>query len=109
MRASLVLVAGAAMVALTGCGGESEAGAPAGGQTATGSAADEAYRKALGAVDEQLANYDDAVEHGRKICAELKDGKAEAKVVSDAAVRFAIDEATAKKVVDVTKASLCKG
>ena len=118
MRAGLVL-AGAALVALAGCG-SSEPDAPAKPAAAPPAksvpaapaaekptAAEDAFLKALAKVDKQLAADDDALDYGANICRDVEQGKTDAQVLKNAAGRFEVETAVAKKVVTAAKSTLC--
>ena len=124
MRAGGLWAAGAvvALGALAGCAGsgpETPASAPSTSTAARGSAflepglqfsaeAVNAYRKALAEVDSKVAADDKALSYGWDICLDIEQGRTEAEVAKNAAGRFAVDDATAKAIVEATRGSLCR-
>ena len=118
MRARHIRIAGALLgvvSALTGCGGTQEAApAPTLAVTTAGKAyikagGETAYVKALRGIDEKLVagRTTAAVDDGENICLDLSMGETAAVVEKRTVARFDTDTATAKKVVAVTKKTLC--
>lgn len=119
MRARQVWVAGAvlALSVLAGCGDGApqpapswavpEVSQPPGQEAAPLSDAEEAYLQALAAIDEQVADDEDAVFIGRHLCTTIERKKTGAHVTKTASVRFNVDNATAKKIVKATRSTLC--
>jgi hypothetical protein len=100
------LVVGALSAVLAGCGSEPPAPAPA--PTATTAAVDAAYVEALAAIDRELVdNEKAAVNNGHNICLDIKQGKTLAELQKNTAARFEVGTAEAKKIVAVTRSTLC--
>ena len=133
MRTRHVIVVGAAMAALAGCGSaDKPAAAPASAPaSAPGSApaaapvatpaesvdpagdpgtldATSAYLTALGALDKKLvADTRAALDRGQEACVDIEERRTDAEQEKNVATRFAVDAAVARRILALTKANLC--
>ncbi len=67
----------------------------------------ETYREALAEIDERLAKDDESMRYGAQICGDIRPGRPDARVVNEVAMRFAVDAAVARKIVDAATSTIC--
>jgi hypothetical protein len=127
VRARHLVVTGAALVALAGCGTKPAAApAPAAASAAASAAVDApspassasldagtldataAYLTGLGRVDRRLvADRSVALDNGAATCVDVVDKRPEAELEKGVATRFAVGAAQAKKILALAKSELC--
>jgi hypothetical protein len=132
MRTRHVIVIGAALAALAGCGGADKpaaapASAPASADSGPASApvavpaesvdpgsdpgtldATSAYLTALGKLDENLVgDTRAALDRGQEVCVDIEERRTDAEQEKNVATRFAVDAAQAMKILALTKSNLC--
>jgi hypothetical protein len=137
MRTRHVIVVGAALAALAGCGsagkptaapasapGSGPASAPGSGPASAPAAAPaesvdpatdpgtldatSAYLTALGQVDKKLVgDTRAALNRGQEVCVDIEERRTDAEQEKNVATRFAVDAAQARKILALTKANLC--
>jgi hypothetical protein len=133
MRTRHVLVVGAALAALAGCGSaDKPAAAPEPTSASTEVPADASapvaapsesvdpgsdpgtldatagYLAALGKLDKKLVgNTRAALDNGQAACVDIEERRTDAEQEKNVATRFAVDAAQAKKILALTKVNLC--
>jgi hypothetical protein len=117
VKARHVVVAGAALVALAGCGAKPAGGPPpAAAPSASPSASMDAgtldaasgYLSGLGRLDPRLvADQSVALDKGAATCIDIVDDKPEAEHEKNTATRYAVDAAQARKIIALAKSELC--
>jgi hypothetical protein len=129
MRARHLIVIGAALAALAGCGSPDKptaappstpaysppsrpAAAPSesvdpGSDPGTLDATS-AYLTALGKLDKKLVgDTRTALDRGQEACVDIEERRTDAEQEQNVAIRFAVDAAQARKILALTKANLC--
>jgi uncharacterized protein YdeI (BOF family) len=71
-------------------------------------AATSAYLTALGKVDKKLvADEQVALDSGQQVCVDVEERRTDAEQIKTIAYRFEVNNATAAKILEVTKKNLC--
>jgi hypothetical protein len=129
MRVRHVIVVGAALAALAGCGSaDKPAAAPVPAAASAAASAPVAapaesvdpgsdpgtldatsgYLAALGALDKKLvADTRTALDNGQAACVDIEERRTDAQQEKNIATRFAVDATQAKKILALTKVNLC--
>jgi hypothetical protein len=129
MKVRHVIVAGAALAALAGCGHSGKpaaapASAPASARASVPAPAPadsvdpgtdpgtldatSAYLTALGELDQKLVgDTRAALDRGQEVCVDIEERRTDAEQEKNVAARFAVDAAQAKKILALTRQNLC--
>ena len=65
------------------------------------------FLEELAAIDAKAAGDADAVDNGRDTCRDIDLDKTNRQITKNATVRFQVDTATARKIVQSVRANLC--
>jgi hypothetical protein len=119
VKARHIVVAGAAIIALAGCGSAKPAGGPAPEAPQPSASPSESldpgtvdaasgFLAGLGKLDPKLvADQSVALDNGAATCLDIVDKKPPAETEKNAATRYAVDAEQAKKIIALAKSELC--